>query len=812
MPVELDDETTYYVQVVDANHIRLALAPSIALSYIRSGPAGPAVTHTLGKLEIQDFTQSQISGDLITVPGGHHVIDGTLVTYLGTYSDPPTPDPAIPAPVTVDPVAIGTFAGRPNTIHIVGHPFATGDGVVDHTTGTPIAGLVDGGTYVVERIDADHIRLSRLDPATRSLVLVPLVSAVVAGTHTFETYRGIIGLDQGRVYVARVVSPTQLRLERLDPAGEPVHLFTHGAGTHAFLYEVTVAAFDPEVAVSSTSNTITFATDHGLETGDLVVYRTDRARPTYTTAFPPIQFDRGITAISSTALTVPGDRTGLLVAGAAVTGIVNGASFASTVASWSFDATSDLTTIVLATDAIATDADIERVAIELRDTTTGQPLAATWHDNPVGGLDDGRFYYVVKVDARTIRLTSSKEDAEKAKPLDLNQAVDARGHVLAILGNAHSLTTNGCPSGVCILSSLSGYNGINAGSTISDRSGSTADGIIGGLTGGFGNAEEAIGIGKAIKTALSSAADKRFALFVPDEVKPGSDFGATGSIAINFAHHVVETIVGDAARVDVPAPGEPRTTISSDAGISISASISDTAVVAVAASTTKEEADEAAVAVSIAVGVAIFENTARVIIGRFATLDANGDTSISAEVAYPLQLSNGATPINPAEFMKSPDAWSYVNDGTMGYSSNLFNTTVLTSASGAKTSVGGSVAINFYTNVTEARVRAGALINQDHDDRYRGGTQGVAVSARTAMQTVGVVGVGSLGLNIAGGKKAFQQFFKGEGEGRLQRVGQPVRRGRRRKRDRRVDPHRRDQRHHDGDHRRRRGRPCRLEA
>ena len=154
-------------------------------------------------------------------------------------------------------------------------------------------------------------------------------------------------------------------------------------------------------------------------------------------------------------------------------------------------------------------------------------------------------------------------------------------------------------------------------------------------------------------------------------------------------------------------------------------------------------------------------------------------TKVSAAVAYPFLISNPLTAINPIDYFKvsGPDGFAYANDGTLGYSSNLFNTWVFTAANQAKVAAGGSFGLDFYTNVAEARIKDGALINQNNDPRFRAGKQSVSVGANTSMNLISITGVGSLSLNIAGGVKAIEKIKKGDKIDALKSLVIPLRRG-----------------------------------
>ena len=116
---------------------------------------------------------------------------------------------------------------------------------------------------------------------------------------------------------------------------------------------------------------------------------------------------------------IQGDVTALLVAAAHVNGVTAGTSFSTTVVSAAFDAGTGLTTLVLADDELGVGTDIDSLLGGGIDPVTLQPLGLTVYDRPVGGLEDARLYYVVKVDDTTVRLVVSAaaaEDGRTARP------------------------------------------------------------------------------------------------------------------------------------------------------------------------------------------------------------------------------------------------------------------------------------------------------------------------------------------------------------------------------------------------------------
>ena len=383
-PLVFDGETVYYVQVVDKDTIRLALAPTIAIHY--DPPATPPVNtpiHTIGRLDTSVFDSALVSGNTIGIPA-QPFQPGTVVRYLGS--------PAIPSGVT-DPSwtrMIGGLSGT--TITINGHGWTGDFGVIYTGASAPISKLVGGQPYIVHVVDPNHIVLRELVGGV--LTDVSLDSSAAGASIQLTSYRGVIGLDQGAAYKVVVVDSAHVTLTTLDDV--PVTIFWRGLGTHTFLFEKDIASFDPASEVSSTSNTISFTTPHGFKTGDAVIYRT--ADLTHPAPMPPAQFTEGLVATSATSLTMPADRTALLVAGAQVTGIVDGAAFATTIVSASYDDATKLTTLVLADPVLAVGKPFTGIVVQLLDPVTFMPLERTVYDTPVSGLQDAYLYYVVKVD------------------------------------------------------------------------------------------------------------------------------------------------------------------------------------------------------------------------------------------------------------------------------------------------------------------------------------------------------------------------------------------------------------------------------
>jgi len=689
-----------------------------------------------------------------------------------------------------DPGSGGEFSARPgdgeidyatDIITIVDHGFVNweevvyshGEVILPLGTGEPpdIGGLEEGGTYYVQVIDKDHIRLfttpaidldytdlgyvatqtlSRLGlwNFDSTLVDADLDTITFAAPHNLAGgelawYAGnpegpVEGLVQGKAYKVQWEDAYTIKL--LDPANSDavVDITDAGEGLQALICQYDVHSFAPGTAVNSDANTITFTTPHGFVDGDLVVYYTDPSI-SYTKPMPPTEFTSGLSVIDSYTVGIVGDQTPLAVPAVGVLVTVGGSSMPAVVVSATYDEVANLTTVVL---------DQPVVADPLTRIVFPSTTVATFSDAPIGGLNDGSPYAVVVVDDYTIWLAPTQE---AATAIDLTQAVDLTG---TGLGEAHSLQSSGTQTGISIHAGLSASNAVCVGAVLSADPFSWTTAAQTGLG---GNLEELIGgITQIAKNAMSKQPSN-------SPASAGTSFGFAGAVAINYAYHDVQAIVG------------PTAQLTSSMDIGISAGIKECSQVASTASASKPKSDNAVAAVALAVGLGIFDNTAKAIVEGGAQLDAAGTTSVASSVVYPFLIANPLTALNPLDYLKStgPEGWAWFMDGTLGFASNLFNTFVLTSASGAKVGVGGSIAVNIYINHSEARIQSGALINQNTDSRFRAGEQAVEVTARTEMHLIGVIGVGALGFNITGGVGAVKKWATGDVLGGLTQLVNP---------------------------------------
>ena len=158
------------------------------------------------------------------------------------------------------------------------------------------------------------------------------------------------------------------------------------------------------------------------------------------------------------------------------------------------------------------------------------------------------------------------------------------------------------------------------------------------------------------------------------------DIAAT--VSVNVFTHTVEATIGAGA------------VLQSGSDVTVTAEIEESIKLGSAAEATRNGGDDNSVAqyttatredteFALAVAVGVFNSHARATVANadginVPAIDAAGDITVEAKVAYPLLLESVADLFNPAVTMRESglDGFDFLLDGTLGFSSNLFNVVV----------------------------------------------------------------------------------------------------------------------------------------
>ncbi len=337
----------YYVQVVDANNIQLATAPSIALgTYTR--PAGNlSPVQTLGKLTQADWSASDVNtaAGTITLANLNGLTNGATVNYAGSSDATAPTGPG----VALDASDVNTESGQ---ITVPAGSFQNGESVYF----LPGSGSVAPGTLVANHaydvvvVDDTHITLN--DPANNESPVSYAVGPGNNGQGSGAFTLAPPALVSNHAYIAQLNGNS---VTLLDPSNNnaPVVFTSPGSGNSGLTFQTDILSFDPSTAVNS-NNTITVPSTAAYATGDAVLYYTD---PTIAVQQPnaptETDFSRQIVPVSATTFELVGDQTAVARAGAAVAlTFTDGSTANANVVSSSYSSTTRLTTVVLGSAVI----------------------------------------------------------------------------------------------------------------------------------------------------------------------------------------------------------------------------------------------------------------------------------------------------------------------------------------------------------------------------------------------------------------------------------------------------------------------------
>jgi hypothetical protein len=382
---------------------------------------------------------------------------------------------------------------------------------------------------------------------------------------------------------------------------------------------------------------------------------------------------------------------------------------------------------------------------------------------PIGGLEDGKTYYVVTatdennldgdnrffVGKQIIQLADTENKARAGIFLDIDPSVAT--------GTEHSFTAthvidSGLVAGVGVLANLSSSDTSAAESEMND--GNEA-----------GEPDFSLDLIEKAGGTVSGVAKKIFDKLVngskngnykkksdaggnnPEQSSGKSPLAVAGALGFAYVNNDVIAKVGSNAILKSAEDLEVVGTIEHEVKLNADSDVANIA---------KNSG-------SAAVVVGIYTNNADAIVNSNAQLDAYKASRVIAEVKYPyLTRPDEYIPANLGELVDlvKSDGYGAVNDyldGTLGLKSKLLNTWARSTASADNIGVSGSVNLLIFNNDVNAIIKEDAKINQDLAWRENSEDQSLSVEATNYMQMLNLTGVfkfdlGSLELDFLKGE------------------------------------------------------------
>ena len=366
-------------------------------------------------------------------------------------------------------------------------------------------------------------------------------------------------------------------------------------------------------------------------------------------------------------------------------------------------------------------------------------------DAPIDGLRSANAYFVVRVDANTIRLVNSKLGAFEAQPVDL----------IGLGTGTQSFTVPGNGTGITVSATLKASNAAGTGVELSDSKQSWPGLVEGTLT---GDPSSLVAIAKngtdlrRRRARRPPTADGHVRPAEQGPIDPGADaVDIAATVSVNVFTHTVEATIGAGAVLqsgsDVTVTAETDESIQLGSSAEATRNGGDDNSISQYTTATREDTEFA-----LALAIGVFNSNARATVAstdgtEVVEIDAAGDITISSKVAYPLLLESVGDLFNPAVTMRESglDGFDFLLDGTLGFSSNLFNVVVSSlggdsdSAAADKFVFGGAIGPHvLHPGVEGRRSASGALINQRTDDVFQSDDRAVSVLATTETEIIEV--------------------------------------------------------------------------
>lgn len=376
-----------------------------------------------------------------TGPDGHSVVTGSFTPTVDVSFDPDAV--VVSTPFTV--AGAGTIISFGSA-----HGFASGDRYVyDAGSGTEISGLVDGAVYYVGVLSPTTIVLARsmgeIDGATFGKGDIDAAANTVdlgyehnfsSGERvTWSTVGGatvIPGLVNDAVYYVTRVDTTTIRLAKSFEEAQG-STFTSG-------YNAGGGGGSAAGSVDATADTITLGYQHNFITGDTVVYSSGGAQAigglTSGETYHVIYVDDMTIKLASTLAQA---QSGTAVNLSLPTANGNSHSIRLDIGVTGLDA-GDEYTVRLAYDQTSAAGQAQRLVCA--DTirfaadhgfVTGEEVVYNAEGGAIGELIDGQRYFVVVLDATTIQLALTAEDAASGDVLSIDPSAGT--------GSGHSLSS-----------------------------------------------------------------------------------------------------------------------------------------------------------------------------------------------------------------------------------------------------------------------------------------------------------------------------------------------------------------------------------
>ncbi len=642
-------------------------------------------------------------------------------------------------------------------IVVPSHNFDTGQQVTYFSgDGTPVGGLNDATGYFAIRLDDNLLQLATSPANASAGIAVNLNSGASGSMQGFSTTTFVNVFDAARStpVVDEVTDTIELNAHGLSD-GDLVTYRTSGGDPIGGLIDgdeyFVIKIDDNSIRLAANAGDVNTQTAIDLSAGATIsaglhAFESDND------ANPLIEFDpTKVPPVDTTADTIriprhgydPGESlTYLTGGGTAIGGLSDGVEY--------FVIVVDDDHVQLATTAADATAGI---VVDFSGGVTGsrhgleRASTVMVGDIPISPLTDGETYFVTVVDANTIRLSDSQQDALAAEPIQLDPT-----QALAE-GKPHSLKTDE-GSGIQNMATLSATNKAKTGSGLG--SAPTIKDLLtkGELQSPGYNAMQPSSFGKPDFTLQKSILTVgNSPMFSGSGSKPNDIGNASVGFGLNLFEHEVIAKIGSSA------------VLKSGTDVTVDAQVTQKVQVSVDSNVSPDKGGKK-FSIAAGIGLGFYNNDVQAIIDDGAVVDASRKIAVTSDLQYPL-LVKPIDLVPFAGFVADPENGSLINevattlDGKLGLT-RIMNTWVATKAQAPDATFvfTGSVGVVFYDNSSLAVIGAGALINQD--PLYQSADQSVMVDAATSMQLVNATGIIHLKLNEAGVYKAIKDKNAGK--------------------------------------------------